>query len=189
MNNNKITHCQNCGAPATTEVCRYCKGASGIDKEFIKLEYPVLECDETNIIYHYIIGYTLLGLFLFPFGLYGMVFYIKLKQVELTFIGFLFALMGFLNLNYGLTPVIRNLILKKHGKEIDAIVYGYMDDDFIVNGYPTQIAKLLIDTKHGKKFILYQLEKAKQPYKIKSKIKIKMYKNIYKVLDKEKVYF
>ena len=60
-NNNKVARCQNCGALATTEICEYCKGASGIDKKFIKLEYPIAECKETNVTFKNVVEPIILG--------------------------------------------------------------------------------------------------------------------------------
>ena len=189
MNNNKLTSCQNCGAPATTEVCNYCKGVTGIDKKYIKLEYPILECKETNFILNKIIGKLISGILLILLGAFTLVVLPLFDSIEIGFIGMAILIYGLYLFNVGITPIIRNIKLKKYGKEIDAIVYGYMKDEFKVNDHVTQIVKLLIDTKNGKKFILYQLEKNKQPYKLKSKIKLLMYNDIYKILDKEKYYF
>ena len=72
---------------------------------------------------------------------------------------------------------------------IFGIVYGYMDDNLFINGNPAQIVKLKIDTNEGPKFILYQTGDIKQPYKINSQIKLKVYKNIFHIEKENKTYF
>ena len=75
------------------------------------------------------------------------------------------------------------------GKEIDATVYGYMDDNVLLNGVPAQIVKLLVHTKQGPRFILYQLGDIKHPYKINRKIKLKAFKDMFLIMDDTKEYF
>ena len=81
------------------------------------------------------------------------------------------------------------VILKRSGKEIIATVYGYMDDNVIYNGLPTQIVKLLVQGNEGPRFILYQLGDTKKPYKINSKIKLLVYKNIFCIKKDNNYYF
>ena len=50
---------------------------------------------------------------------------------------------------------------------------------------PNQIVKLLINTNDGPRFILYQLAGAEHPYKINSKINLKVYKDIF-LIEKKK---
>ena len=85
--------------------------------------------------------------------------------------------------------MIRSLLVKLFGKEIEAKVYGYINDSIYINEVPAQIVKLLVTTKEGPKFILYQLNDINKPYKINSKIKIKVFRNIFQVKDYENYYF
>lgn len=64
-----------------------------------------------------------------------------------------------------------------------------MDDNILLNGNPAQIVKLLVNTNDGKKFILYQLGDIKQPFKINSQIKLKVYKDIFLIENKKQYYF
>lgn len=64
MEKSRVTHCINCGAPALTEVCHYCKKPSGLEKNSVELEYQVIECKEIN--YNF--------LFLIPFLVFCFLF-------------------------------------------------------------------------------------------------------------------
>ena len=64
-----------------------------------------------------------------------------------------------------------------------------MNDNVYLNGLPAQIVKLLVTTKEGPRFILYQLGDTKQPYKINSKIKLLVHKDIFMVKKDDKYYF
>ena len=83
----------------------------------------------------------------------------------------------------------RFLKVKFFGKEIEATVYGYMNDNVLINGSPAQIVKLLVQTNDGPKFILYQLGDIKQPYGIKTTLKLKVYKDIFLIVNKQQYYF
>ena len=85
--------------------------------------------------------------------------------------------------------VVRYFIVTNKGKEIEATVYGYMDDNITLNGVPAQVVKLLVATNDGPKFIMYQMGNISQPYKVNSRIKLKVYKNIFVILKDKKVYF
>ena len=64
-----------------------------------------------------------------------------------------------------------------------------MDDNVILNGSPAQIVELLVNTNEGPRFILYQLADIKRPYKINSKIKLLVYKDIFLVKKEKNYYF
>ena len=101
----------------------------------------------------------------------------------------IFAIVGLVSFIISARTIIRNYIVKAKGKEIEATVYGYMDDNVLLNGTPAQIVKLLVITKEGPRFILYQLGDIKHPYKINSKIKLLVYKNIFIVKEDKKYHF
>ena len=89
----------------------------------------------------------------------------------------------------GKKTLIRNISLKSHGEDIYATVYGYMIDNLFINGNPAQIVKLLVQSNDGPKFILYQLGDIKQPFKVNSQIKLKVYKDIFLIENKKQYYF
>lgn len=189
--NNK--NCPNCGAPITTEICPYCNVMTGLDTKNADMEYPVIECKEANIGF-FPVFFPLI--FAFAFGFAGLIMPILFftiggdvfpKTMILFFLPF--AVIGIGAFIIGIKPVIRYVSLKTRGKDIDATVYGYMDDNMFINGNPAQIVKLLVQTNDGPKFILYQLGDIKQPFKINSSIKLKVYKDIFLIENKKQYYF
>lgn len=189
--NNK--NCPNCGAPITTEICPYCNVMTGLDTKNADMEYPVIECKEANVGF-FPVFFPLI--FAFAFGFAGFVMPILFftiggdvfpKTMILFFLPF--AVIGIGAFIIGIKPVIRYVSLKTRGKDIDATVYGYMDDNMFINGNPAQIVKLLVQTNDGPKFILYQLGDIKQPFKINSNIKLKVHKDIFLIENKKQYYF
>lgn len=191
VNSNK--HCPNCGAPVTTEVCPYCNSATGLDTKYADMEYPVIECREAHVGFWSVLFPMI---FAFSFGFAGFIMPILFfsvggdvfpKPMILFFLPF--AIIGVVAFVIGIKPIIRYLSIKTKGKDINAMVYGYMDDNILLNGNPAQIVKLLVDTADGKKFILYQLGDIKQPFKINSQIKLRVYKDIFLIEHKKQYYF
>lgn len=185
-------NCPNCGAPITTEICPYCNVITGLDTKNADMEYPVIDCKEANITFWNV---CFPMIFAISFGFFGFVFpLIFLLAGSREFIGVvlicsIFAIIGVVAFVIGIKPIIRYFSIKRNGKEISGIVYGYMDDNILLNGIPAQIVKLLIDTNDGKKFILYQLGDIKQPFKINSTIKLKVYKDMFLIENKKQYYF
>ncbi len=186
--------CPGCGAPITQEICPYCNGMTGIDTKNIAMEYPVVDCKEASITF-WSVAFPMI--FAIGFGLFGFIFPIFLSDSESAseinsglFIFCLpFALIAIIAFIIAIKPIIRYLLIKMYGKEIEATVYGYMNDNITLNGSPAQIVKLLVNTNDGAKFILYQLGDIKKPYKINSKVQLKVYKNIFLIEKKEQYYF
>lgn len=179
-------HCPNCGAPVTTEICQYCHAITGLNTKSANMEYPVIECKEANIGF-WTVAFPMI--FAVSFGIPGIAIPIVIGDVRAILFASLFAIIGITAFIISLTSVIRYVKLKNNGKEIAATVYGYMDDNVLLNGAPAQIVKLLVDTNDGLKFILYQLGSTNQPYKINSKIKLKVYKNYFCIVKENKNYF
>lgn len=188
----KKMHCLNCGAPVTTEICPYCHSVTGLNTADAVMEYPVIDCKEANISFW---NFFFPMIFAISFGFFGFVFpFIFLLSDEGVFLEValfcsIFGIISIIALVIAVKTLIKYLIIKTKGKEIDAVVYGYMDDNFIINGNPAKIVKLLVNTNDGQKFILYQLGEIKQLYKVNSKIKLKVYKNIFYIIKNSKHYF
>ncbi len=188
--NNK--NCPNCGAPITTEICPYCNVMTGLDTKHADMEYPVIDCKEANVGFWTFI-FPLI--FAFAFGIPGIIFPIVFLSVDSGTFGFMILIfilpliLGLVAFIIAMKPIVRYLSIKINGKEIDATVYGYMDDIVIMNGNPAQIVKLLVQTNDGPKFILYQLGDIKQPFKINSNIKLRVYKDIFLIENKKQYYF
>ena len=175
-------HCPNCGAPITTEICPYCKAMTGLDTKNADMEYPVIECKEA-IVSFWTFVFPLI--FALAFGIPGIIIPIifllmgGVNPVPVILFCSLFVLGGLIALVIALIPVIRYFKVKSNGKEIDATVYGYMDDNLFINNQPAQIVKLLVQTEEGPRFILYKLLDTKKPYKINNKIKIRVYNDLF----------
>jgi hypothetical protein len=153
------SHCINCGAPVTSKICPYCKAETGFKDKNVEMEYPVIDCKKASI---NILNFGLplfiaidTGFFLFSF----FVILIVNSYGSGNFVFSIFLLIIFLIIIIGifslpLLPVIRVILINTKGKDVDATVYGYMDDVVLVNKKPMQIAKLLVSTNEGLKFIL-----------------------------------
>lgn len=183
---NTNLHCPNCGAPVTTEICQYCHAITGLDTNSANMEYPVIDCKEANLGF-WSVGFPMI--FAIFFGMPGIVIPIAIGDIRSALFASLFAITGITAFIIALNTFIRYLKVNNKGKEIEATVYGYMDDKVLLNGRPAQIVKLLVDTNDGLKFILYQLGNIDQPYKVNSKIKLKVYKNYFLIVKDNKNYF
>lgn len=186
-------NCPNCGAPITTEICPYCNVMTGLDTKNADMEYPVIECKEANVGFWSVLFPMI---FAFGFGFAGFIMPIIIFTLEdgafpkamiLFFLPFMAV--GGTAIYLTIKPIVRYVSIKMRGKEIDATVYGYMDDNVLLNGNPAQVVKLLVQTNEGPKFILYQLGDIKQPYKINSVIKLRVYKDIFLIENKKQYYF
>lgn len=185
-------HCPNCGAPVSTEVCPYCHAATGISTWQADMEYPVIDCKEANIGF-WTVFFPMI--FAVSFGFFGFIFpffFIAggLKTMLFVFLACsLFGIIGIVSFVIALRPIIGHLKVKTKGKGIEGTVYGYINDNVYLNGEPAQVAKILVDTNDGPKFIMYQLGDIHQPYKINSKIKIKVYKDNFLIVKDQNDYF
>ena len=72
------------------------------------------------------------------------------------------------------------IVLKFKGEEKTAVVCGYTSDNRYIDDKPTKIVKLLIE--EDQKLVYYQLGTFKRPYKRNSIIRIKTYKNMFKII-------
>ena len=194
MNNKVPTNgfCSNCGAPLTTEICPYCKNVTGLDSSTADMEYPVIECKEANISFW---NFWFPMIFAVSFGFFGFIFPLFFilagteAAITVALVCSIFAIIGLVAFILAIKQAIRYYLVKVKGKEIEATVYGYMNDNVLLNDEPAQIVKLLVSTKEGPRFILYQLGDIKHPYKINSKIKLSVYKKIFLVKKDNNEYF
>ena len=80
-------------------------------------------------------------------------------------------------------PLKMNRLVKKYGKDIEGIVKGYITSDSNLFEETNYIVKLLLDTNDGKKYILYELSKPKVKYKNDVKLKLRVYKDMFKLIE------
>lgn len=84
-----------------------------------------------------------------------------------------------------ITSVSNNIKVKKYGTDTEAIVYGYEDDGSLqVMGTYAQTVKLIINTPTGEKMIFYDLGKLTKPYDVNSKVKVRVYNDLFLIKGK-----
>lgn len=193
--------CKNCGAPVTTEICPFCKCPTGLDSSQADMDYPVLQCKEAHLNFWSV---AFPAIFAFGFGFFGFIFPLLFVETDrsitsslaqsgirlphmfsMVYIGCIpFALISIVAFVILIKRLIRYFSIRSKGEKIWATVYGYMDDDVIINGKPAQIVKLLVDTKEkGKCFILYQLGSTTKPYGINSQIELLYYNDMFTIVN------
>lgn len=180
--------CPNCGAPITTEICPYCNSATGIDTASANMDYPLLECKPATIDF-WSVGFPTVFAVSFGFFCFFFPFFMhKLGNEDMSMVLLLcvpFMLVGLGSAIIVIRKLLRYFALKAKGKKITATVYGYMDDTFLINNMPAQVVKLLVETSHGKRFILYKTGKTTQPYGINTNIELAVYKDFF-LIEKNK---
>lgn len=174
--------CPSCGAPIVSEICAYCGTKTGLNTANANMDYPVLECKEATLNF-WTVGFP--AIFAGAFGFSGLS---MLLIYAFVFRNFIFLLMGipfFVGGCVATYLIVRTLLryvkVKKNGKQIKATVYGYMNDNLMLNNQPAQIAKLLVQTPNGPRFILYQLKSTLKPYGINDKIDVMVYQNYFMI--------
>ncbi len=173
--------CPHCGAPVTTEICPFCGTPTGLNTAQADMEYPELECKEASLGFFTLIfplifalSFGLCGLFLFFSSFTG-----SNTELGTICISILLLLIGGAATYIVIARLYGYLAVKHKGKTITGVVYGYMDDKVMYNNSPGQVVKILVDSKQGKRFILYQLGSIEHPYKINSTIELSVYKNYF----------
>ena len=180
----KKIHCQNCGAPFTTEICLYCKSKTGIDSKDAEIPYEVIEifeAEKTN-------EKNLIGiLFLFitlVIGIQGIIFLIEGEQFDLGILAIIIAAISTIIMYFVFfQSFINRYKIYKKGKDVEATVLGYVKSIYKIDNKPLLVAKLIVDTKVGKKIILYDLDDTNEKYEIGSKLKLKVKEKEFIVLE------
>lgn len=177
--------CATCGAPAISELCSYCGMPTGLDTKEVTSEYPTIECNPASLKDAKLAGYVAFGLIFAPCGLALLFAPVRGADAFITKL----AALPFLGIGIGfLVPAAKRVIsyvkVKLKGKRISGTVYGYVYSPWIVNGERTYVAKILIETPGGPRFILYDLGKNYKPYSINEPIALLAYKNNYLIAKK-----
>ena len=176
--------CPSCGAPVVAEICAYCGTATGLNTAEADMEYPVLECKEATVNFW---TFWFPMIFAVAFGIPGVIVLTIAAtgygMRSMFLVGAPFILIGAVALYFALRTITRYMKVKKQGKVIQGTVYGYMNDNVLINNQPAQVVKLLVQTPSGPRFILYQLGNTLKPYGIHVKIDILVYQN-YFLIDK-----
>lgn len=185
---NQQKTCPGCGAPLVSEICAYCGTATGLNTAEADMEYPVLECKEATLNF-WTVWFP--AIFAGAFGIAGLSVLIIaiVANVGMTMwlIGVPFLLIGIVALVIMLRTIMRYIKVKKNGKMIRATVYGYMDDNVLINNQPAQVVKLLVQTPNGPRFILYKLGNTLKPYGINDNIDIMVYQDCFMICKNKEV--
>jgi len=175
---NEPINCKSCGAMVTEDVCPYCGNLTGITIWNTEPNYPTTEC-KACLLNFWNIGFP--TIFCGISGILGIATLIQmLQEGEMAAAGgsFVPILIGVV----GAVIVIRNLLrhrtVRTRGDYITAKVIGYTNDNFVVNGSPTQVVKLLVETRDGPRVLLYRLGKTNRPYSVNSELKLLVYKDL-----------
>lgn len=175
-------YCPSCGAPAVSEICPYCGTATGLNTAEADMEYPVLDCKEATLSF-WTVWFPMI--FAVAFGVPGIIMLliaiVGFGEGILLLVGGPFLLVGIVATVLVIRTLSRYMKVKTKGKNIQATVYGYMDDELLINNMPAQIVKLLVQTPNGPRFILYQLGNTKKPYGINDNIDIMVYQNYFMI--------
>ena len=174
--NEQPKNCPSCGAPVVSEICAYCGTATGLHTASADMEYPVLECKEATLNF-WTVFFPMIFAVMFGIGalIPATISLIGHGNGGVLLIGAPFLLISLGALTFVLSTVSRYLKVKRHGETIRATVYGYMDDNVLLNNRPAQIVKLLIQTQNGPRFVMYQLGSTVKPYKVNDRIDIMVY--------------
>ncbi|MCR4651525.1 MAG: zinc ribbon domain-containing protein [Lachnospiraceae bacterium] len=180
--------CPNCGAKVYSEICDYCGTKVNIKEQDVTTEYPTVKADNVKPSF-LSMGFALI--FGATFGYAGVIVPITMHQ-EIVESGapivlFLpFALVGIGAMAVLIRYLYGYVATLLFGKIYTAKVYAYLDDTIAYNNVPGVVMKVLVDTIHGKRFLLISMKGTERPYPINSKIDIKVYKS--SVLIKSKFY-
>lgn len=175
--------CQNCGAPASQELCPYCGAQTGIDPKLINLEYPRAELERVAVYpkSHAVIILT------FVLGLIStsIIMMLNAFNADSIFSIITFIIPGLFIAGIGL--LIFALFIKQFSKQFTIIVLGETIEGTVI-GYIANknqdyiIVKILLNINNENKIILEKDFINIRKYKINSKIKVKLYKNKYHIV-------
>ncbi len=175
--------CPYCGAPVTSEICPYCGSKTWLDTANADMEYPEIECKEAHLNF-WNLGFP--AIFAFAFGIFGFFLplltgpagVVLLVCVPFAIIGLVAAIIVLKNLYYYVT-------VRSKGRKITGKVYGYVDDNVMLNGTPAQVCKILVHTPEGPRFIMYQMKRVDHPYKVNSRIDLKVFKDRFTIVNSD----
>lgn len=148
-------------------------------------EYPTLKCKSAAITFWNV---CFPGIFAFGFmggPLMATLTALRGQGTGIWLFMSIFFIIGAVSAGIAIFNLVKYFLVMRKGKRISGIVCGYEPDNVIYNNRPGQIAKILLDTPVGKRYIMYKLGNATQPYAINSRVSLMAYKNYFKVMDND----
>lgn len=176
--NETINVCPNCGTKVYTEKCHNCQAFTGLDTFKLAMSmhdrhgfYSNCKHEIIPFLIVTIIIIIILGLLAYDEYTQSIELYSRVA-VEVIYIQIILSI---LLLIIGLVPLIKYILLLKNGEEKEALVLGYSGKLIEKNGKYKRNLELLTEM-NGEKFrITYYMKSSEyEPYKINSKIKIKI---------------
>lgn len=192
----KITYCQHCGTATTSEICSICNNPTGIT-ETISQNYPKTDCKTIDAKPLTIIKYIILIFWSIPLGVYLTDFILNQEFKDLRIYLILIVplfIIGIVSIITLLYTIVQNTRLNIYGKEIEGIILENKSELNKITQKNSIYLKILIETTEGKKFIYYKIAEEKiqttayrllkimEIYPVDSKIKLKVYKDLYKIV-------
>ena len=174
--------CPGCGAPVTSEKCPYCGALTGLNTEDADMEYPEFPAHAASLDFF---GFGFPLIFAGAFGVAGIGCLIGLILSHEWFLLIHVIVFGGIGIVSGFIAIrnlFRYLQVKAKGKEITGTVYGYIDADYTINDRPGQIAKILIDTPAGKRFIFYDTKSTSHKLGLNTIVSIRQYNDLFVLL-------
>lgn len=179
--------CPSCGAPVTSEICPYCGTPTGLDTARADMEYPVIDCKESTLSFWTVWFPMIFAVAFGGGGIIVLIFGIMEVEAMVILMSVPFLLIGIVAAFLVIRTVLRYMKVKRNGKLITATVYGYMDDNVLINNQPAQIVKLLVQTPSGPRFILYKLGNTLKPYGINDTINVMVHENCFMIAKNKEV--
>lgn len=154
-------------------------------KKFIKIYRSYNVCDKKNI-------YHTLKICLTFVVINFLILLFQIKDTEKIYFGtgktgliVVFLIITAICFIASLIPILKTLLLKLNGEEIEATVLGYYNGWKKSNGEYYQNIELMMSIDNQMVYAIYNLDKTTQPYPIGSKIKIKIYKTNMLIIENE----
>ena len=143
-------------------------------------EYDEIQCKEATISAGTILFPLIFGI---PFGGVGILvlkeaFMTQRIDIALLLFGLVFLAVGLFMAFRFVHPIVNRIILMTKGKEIDGILQCYYRDNVRVNGRPLWVARIIVDSQEGKKYLIYQTGKMRKKYADGSIVHLKIYRDI-----------
>ena len=203
------TYCENCGGLLDENGnCPYCGKTAAVQENVpfqessqgISIEdltntqyqpvYEEVECREAHLNF----WNTIFPMFFaFGFGFVGIIIPIFLKiqnEPDVPYMMFIpFAIIGIVATLIVIYGFHKAFAVALFGREIGGVVKGYRMDTMMYNGMPGAVAEILVTTNSGKKLLLYQIGGPAKPFAVGSTVRVKVYKDYYKVIqEKNKIW-
>lgn len=179
MGNERQITCPRCGAPTNAEICPYCGTKTGIDSAKANMEYPVYECKSCKLTFFNFWFILIFAVSFGPASIGCLIAVLKGGPSFLLIHVILFGIVSIVSIILAIRNVARYTTVKSKGTVIKGTIYGYINSNYLINDEHAKIAKILIQTTGGPRFILYDTKSTVPLYGINTDVTLKTYKNLF----------